>query len=223
MCFNETASLAAFSIGVISTIVLIRMKLYNFSLFYSTIILMQLVEYYAHKSLLTNNINMNKIASYFAYLLLMIQPLILSYVSYSNINRKSQNTLILLCISFIVFGLFSFYQNHTSSKFRISYIDNVCKTSFCRLNWEYFNIKLFHNHIFLLFYFGIISYVGYNSNLNKNNFLIISMLILGITLLYMMTENKEINVLNSSFFGSLWCFLCVILGPLVIMNKNLAL
>ena len=223
MCFNETASLAAFSIGVISTMVLVYMKLYNFSLFYSTIILMQLVEYYAHKSLLTNNINMNKIASYFAYFLLISQPLILSYISYSNINHESQNTLILLCIGFIVFGLFSFYQNYTSNQFRISYIDNICKTSFCRLNWEYFNINLFHNYIFALFYFGIIAYVGYSRNLNKNNILLISMILLGLTILYMMIENKKINAFKSSLFGSLWCFLCVILGPLVIINKKLAI
>ena len=56
MCFNETASLTAFSIGVISTMVLLYMKLYKFSIFYISIFLMQLIEYYSHKSLLTNDI-----------------------------------------------------------------------------------------------------------------------------------------------------------------------
>ena len=54
MCFNETASLVAFSIGVISTIVLFHMKLYKFAIFYISIFTMQLIEYYSHKSLKTN-------------------------------------------------------------------------------------------------------------------------------------------------------------------------
>ena len=115
MCFNETASLVAFSIGVISTIILFQMKLYNFSIFYISIFTMQLIEYYAHKSLTTNNIAMNKMSAYFGYFLILSQPIILSYITYNNINKKFQKTLIFLCLSFITFGLFSFYQNYKSN------------------------------------------------------------------------------------------------------------
>ncbi len=125
---------------------------------------MQLVEYYSHKSLSTNNINMNKISAYFDYFLIISQPIILNFVSYNNIDSKSQNILIFLCLSFIIFGLFSFYKNYKSKKFRISYLENICKNTICRLEWEYFNINFFHNLIFALFYFGITIFVGYNQN-----------------------------------------------------------
>ena len=184
---------------------------------------MQLVEYYAHKSLLTNNINMNKIAAYFGYFLIMMQPIVLSYVNYSNIDSESQNILIVLCLSFIIFGLFSFYQNYKSKKFRISYLENICKNTICRLKWEYFNINFFHNAIFGLFYFGITIFVGYNKNPHNITILPILVFLLGLTILYMMFETKKLNTFKTSIFGSLWCFMCVTAGPLVIMNKNLAI
>lgn len=221
MCFNETASLVAFSIGVISTIILFQMKLYKFSIFYISIFLMQLVEYYAHKSLLTNNVNMNKLASYFGYFLILSQPIILSYITYNNINKKFQKTLIFLCLSFITFGLFSFYQNYKSNKFRISYIENICENIVCRLKWEYFNINFYHNFIFGLFYFGIMVLIGYNRKVHNDSILLILTFLLGLTILYMMFETKQINTFKTSIFGSLWCYLCVLAGPLVIMNKNL--
>ena len=222
MCFNETASLVAFSIGVLSTIVLFYMKLYSFSIFYISIFLMQLIEYYAHKSLRTNNMYMNKITAYTAYFLILLQPIILSYVSYDNINSKKQNILILLCLSFLIFGLFSFYQNYKSKKFKISYFENVCENTICRLNWNYFDINFYHSFIFSLFYFGIILFVGYYRKLYYNSILTIMTFLLGLTILYMITENKKIKLFNAKFFGSLWCFICVVAGPLVIMNKKLA-
>jgi len=176
MCFNETASLVAFSIGVISTIILFQMKLYNFSIFYISIFTMQLVEYYAHKSLTTNNIAMNKMSAYFGYFLILSQPIILSYLTYNNIDKNFQNTLIFLCLSFITFGLF---------------------------------------------YFGIAYFVSYNRKSKNISILPILTFLLGLTILYMMFETKQINTFKTSIFGSLWCYLCVIAGPLVILNKNL--
>ncbi len=152
-----------------------------------------------------------------------MQPIILSYVSYNNIDSKSQNILILLCLSFIIFGLFSFYKNYKSKKFRISYLENTCKNTICRLEWEYFNINFFHNVIFALFYFGITIFVGYNMNPYNITILPVLVFLLGLTILYMMFETKKLNTFKINIFGSLWCFICVIAGPFVIMNKNLTI
>ena len=165
---------------------------------------------------------MNKITAYTAYFLILLQPIILSYLSYDNINSKKQNILILLCLSFLIFGLFSFYQNHKSKKFRISYIENVCENTFCNLEWEFINLNFYHNLIFVLFYFGIAAFVGYYRQIYYNSILPILTFLLGLTILYMMIKTKKIKLFNVSFIGSLWCFLCVVAGPLVIMNKNLA-
>ena len=60
MCFNETASITAFAIGTVCLAYTIYKKMYVFSFLYVTIVLMQLVEYYAHLSLNTKNATMNK-------------------------------------------------------------------------------------------------------------------------------------------------------------------
>ena len=218
MCFNETASLVAFSIGVISTIILFQMKLYNFSIFYISIILVQLVEYYAHKSLLTNNINMNKISSYFIYFLIMSQPIILSYLTFNDIHKNSQNTLIILCLTYLIYGLYVFFKTYKSKKFQISYIEKQCNNSVCRLNWDLLAVNFYYRLISGLFYFGISSFVAYNRKSENISILTILVFLLGLTFLYITSENKELHV-----FSSLWCFISVITGPLVIMNKNLAI
>ena len=219
MCFNETASLVAFSIGVISTIILFQMKLYKFSIFYISIFTMQLIEYYAHKSLTTNNIAMNKMSAYFGYFLIMTQLLLLSYLSFNDIHKKSQNTLIILCLAYIIYGLYVFLKTYKSKKFRISYIENVCKTATCRLKWEYYNINFYNSLILSLFFFGIAYFVSYNRKSKNISILPIFSFLLGLTLLYVTFDTKQFG----SLWASLWCFTCVIAGPLVIMNKNLAI
>tara|TARA_A100001015_G_scaffold315220_1_gene426541 strand:+ start:1320 stop:1997 length:678 start_codon:yes stop_codon:yes gene_type:complete len=225
MCFNETASLAAFSIGVLSTMILLHMKLYKFSIFYTSIFLMQLIEYYAHKSLLTNDTNMNKISAYFGYFLIITQPIILSYISFNDLHKNSQNTLIILCLAYIIYGLYVFLKTYKSKNFRISYAENICKTTVCRLKWEYYNVNFYNSLILLLLYFSITYFVGFNRKSKNISILPILTFLLGLTMLYVVFETKELNINFSlnSLWSSLWCFMCVIVGPLVIMNKNLAI
>ena len=218
MCFNESASLAAFSIGVLSTMVLLHMKLYKFSIFYTSIFLMQLIEYYAHKSLLTNNINMNKISSYFIYFLIMSQPIILSYLCFNDIHKNSQNTLIILCLTYLIYGIYVFIKTYKSENFKISYAEKKCNNSVCRLNWDLLSVNFYYRLISGLFYFGISSFVAYNRKSDNISILTILVFLLGLTFLYITNENKKIHV-----FSSLWCFISVIAGPLVIMNKNLTI
>ena len=218
MCFNETASLVAFSIGVISTIVLFYMKLYKFAIFYISIFTMQLIEYYAHKSLKTNNIAMNKMSAYFGYFLIMSQPLLLSYLSFNDIPKELQNTLLFLCLTYIIYGLYVFYKSYKSKQFKISYLEKVCNNSVCRLNWEFFSVNFYNSLIIILFYFGITFFIGCNRKSYNISILFILTLLLGLTMISIISENKKLNI-----FGSLWCFVCVIAGPLVIMNKNLAI
>tara|TARA_B100000886_G_scaffold211502_1_gene146486 strand:- start:96 stop:767 length:672 start_codon:yes stop_codon:yes gene_type:complete len=223
MCFNESASLVAFTIGALSTIILFYNKLYNFAIFYISIISMQLVEYFAHKSLSTNNKNMNKMSAYFAYFLLLSQPLLLSYITYDDINNQAQNIVMLLCITFLMFGLYSFYQNYKSNKFSISYLNNACLNKICRLDWKYISLNFYHNIVFGLLYFGITGIISFNRRSHNNSILLILLFLLGLTILYMMFDTNKTNIFRINFFGSLWCFLCVVAGPLVIINRNLAI
>ena len=218
MCFNESASLAAFSVGLLSTMVLLHMKLYKFSIFYISIFLMQLIEYYAHKSLLTNNTNMNKMSAYFGYFLIMTQPIILSYISFNDLHKNSQNTLIILCLAYIIYGLYVFLNNYKSKQFRISCVEKKYNNSVCRLNWDFLFVNFYSGLMMGLFYFGITSFVSYNRKSDNISILTMLVFLLGLTFLYITSENKKLHV-----FSSLWCFICVIAGPFVIMNKNLTI
>ncbi len=218
MCFNETASLVAFSIGVLSTMVLLHMKLYKFSIFYISVILVQLIEYYAHKSLSTNNINMNKISSYFIYFLTFLQPIILSYLSFNDIHKNSQNTLIILCLAYIIYAIYVFVKTYKSKQFKISCVQTKYNNSVCRLNWDFLFVNFYNGLMMGLFYFGISSFVAYNRKSDNISILTILVFLLGLTFLYITNENKKLHV-----FSSLWCFICVTAGPLVIMNKNLTI
>ena len=179
---------------------------------------MQLIEYYSHKSLLTNDMNMNKISAYFIYFLIILQPIILSYLSFDDIPKELQNTLLFLCLTYIIYGLYVFYKSYKSKQFKISYLEKVCNNSVCRLNWEFFSVNFYNSLIIILFYFGITFFVGYNRKSYNISILVILTLLLGLTMISIISENKKLNI-----FGSLWCFTCVIAGPLVIMNKNLAI
>ena len=107
MCFNETASITAFAIGSVCLAYTIYKKMYVFSFLYVTIVLMQLVEYYGHLALTTENAKLNKYAAIAGLSLLVIQPIIWAlYVCYTHTNNTNIQTMILLTsILFILFSV----------------------------------------------------------------------------------------------------------------------
>ena len=80
MCFNPTASLIAFSIGFVSWIILLYLKLYNSSIIVLYLSIMQLLEYYAHISIINKDNDTNVITSKLIFIFALIQP-ILYYTS----------------------------------------------------------------------------------------------------------------------------------------------
>ena len=88
MCFNETVSLIVF-LGAIT----VGLKLYNNNeinagLFIMTISIMQIAEYFVHRSIRLNNKQMLKYGSYMVYIILFIQPLLHALIHYKYPNAN---------------------------------------------------------------------------------------------------------------------------------------
>ena len=92
MCFNASVSISVFALGIICLGIMVSRKLYFFSVFYLFIIIMQLLEYFAHISLMNNDSKLNKLSASFALLLLVLQPVIFSLYA-GLIENNSKNFL----------------------------------------------------------------------------------------------------------------------------------
>ena len=78
MCFNAKASISVFTIGIICLGVIFVRKMYFVGVFYLSVILMQLLEYFAHISLDNNNLKLNKQMAVGILALIFLQPVIFS-------------------------------------------------------------------------------------------------------------------------------------------------
>ena len=228
MCFNETASITAFAIGTVCLAYTIYKKMYVFSFLYVTIVLMQLVEYYAHLSLNIKNAEMNKYSAIAGFILLVIQPVIWAiYVSYTHTkNTKIQTIVLVASIMFILFSVGLSVIIEKTNSFRFAYLHDKCNSSVCRLKWNFMSGTMVGSFIFLAFYVALFAYPYFQVLKHKTTestyfSVTITLLVLGI--LYMILYDKIRNGKGIlSGFGSIWCFLCVFTGPLVIAFPKLA-
>ena len=228
MCFNETASITAFAIGSVCLAYTIYKKMYVFSFLYVTIVLMQLLEYYAHLSLNTKNAKMNKYAAMAGFILLIIQPVIWAlYVCYAHTKDKNkQNVILIMSTMFILFNVFLFNAIEKADAFRYTYLNEKCNSSICRLKWNFMSGSILGSFVFLAFYVLLFAY-PYFQVLKHNIYgmtyfsVTIALLVLGIIYMILcdkITSGKKIL----SGFGSIWCFLCVFTGPLMIAFPKMA-
>ena len=227
MCFNSTSSILAFSFGTIISILLLLRKEYFYSLFSFSIVIIQLIEYFAHKSIDNNNTSLNQMASKLILIVIFLQPIIYSigliYFPPSNVEFKFKgrltNFLILGSIYLIMFLLLWFY-NQRNNGFKITHI-NKCD-NICRLKWSMLLTNMLYSLPFVILYFCLFinfSFVTKNNNLYiLNNFTI---LMLFASILYTIFIDKAKNVGTVySVFPSLWCFLAVFYGLIILIFKK---
>ena len=228
MCFNETASITAFAIGSVCLAYTIYKKMYVFSFLYVTIVLMQLVEYYAHLSLNTKNATMNKYTAMAGFILLIIQPVIWAlYVCYACGKNKNKQTITLSMISlFLLFNVFLFNAIEKADAFRYTYLNKKCNGSICRLKWNFMSGSILGSFVFLAFYVFIFSYPYFQILKHKIEgvtYFSVTIALLVLSIIYMILCDKISNgkeLLGG--FGSIWCFLCVFTGPLMIAFPKMA-
>jgi hypothetical protein len=228
MCFNETASITAFTIGSVCLAYTFYKKMYVFSFLYVTIVLMQLVEYYAHVSLNTNNTKLNKSTAKAGAILLIIQPIIWSlYVSYAHTKDKNiQNMILIVSIMFILFNAFLFKVLDKANGFRYTYLHDKCSSSVCRLKWNFMSTSTLGSFMCLSFYmflFGYPYFLILKHKIKNITYFSVTWTLLVLSLIYMILCDK-VSGLKELFsgFGSIWCFLCIFAGPFMIAFPEMA-
>ena len=214
MCFNPTASLFAFSIGIISWIILLFLQINNAALIVIYLSLIQLVEYFAHISLINKDTNMNIITSKLIFFITLFQPLvyyIASLLTNTKYSFKYANDYLFLIPIYIVAIIFFYIYLNNNKLFKITYLNNSCQ-NICRLSWDFFGYnKLFTIFVFIL-YFAICIIFWKKMTLD-----FYAQILIIISIIYTLFLSRKLKSIFS-IFGSIWCFLAVSYGPFVIIR-----
>lgn len=219
MCFNTQSSLTAFILGSTACLYLASQNHYYYAILGFSIVIMQLLEYFAHRSIKNKNLQLNILSGKLMLLTIFLQPLIscltliiLPPKGVSFLLSSIRNFIIgpLICVYLLIFG---FYLKYASEKkiYRVGFI-NKCKRV-CRLNWRFLDGKNPLCLIFLFIYFLLINlfifYYPGKKIVNICNFLLFFLLVVSFLYIIFKEKIKTFPLLISSF-GSLWCFLAVV-------------
>jgi len=216
MCYNKTTSLGAFIFGMIFTFLLISKKKYNYALFNSAIVFMQLIEYFGHLSIEEHNTQMNTIVSGCILTLVFLQPIIYIYAFYNKNDLSNNNTLIYSILLFALIYIYFLFKLNQSNQLNISYFKPDCM-SYCRMNWNFFGKYLYLSIPFFIMYFFLFSYYAPKSweFQMKNNFNNFFYYVFALSILYMIFVDNLKGLKNYySGFGSIWCIFSIIYGPI---------
>jgi hypothetical protein len=220
MCFNETASLVAFSIGILFCAILYFKR---FPIFYVSflffITLIQLIEYFTHKSIKTHNLKLNELSTKLILITLFIQPIIYCYMSmyYPPIEKmrhtKLVSPLMLFYVLFFIFMFMYFDKNHV---FKTTYLQK-CE-SICRLKWfDFKGWSTLLGVVFVILYMALFLDITRDTKIKyvwAQYFALISLII---ACIYVITLSNH----GFSYIGSVWCFLAVFFGPLLLLTYKM--
>ena len=222
MCFSSTASIGAFSFGVFWLTLIIIKKMYIYAALYASIIIMQLFEYFGHlnlsgKSLFGLPIS-NEVIAYLIFGTIIVQPIIWNLVyMFKRNNKKYMKVASFLLPLFVLSSGYLFYQAIENNMMKISKL-SPCTDSFCRMNWTFLRSLPLFSFLWVLFYGLMFNLPRLFASNNKNDNIHLSFvgLLLVLSLIYQIVVEKigNLNILLSAF-GSLWCILCVLLGPYI--------
>lgn len=225
MCFNSETSIGAFTIGSLCSILLLWKKYYFYAIFSFSIVIMQLSEYFAHIAIETNNKWLNNLSSKTIYWILFLQPIVystfLQLIPPKNIKFKYPDLINiiytpLVILYILVIGYYYSFLNK-ENLFYTNYLFKNC-SSVCRLNWSFLNTKPFLMYLFAGIYFCIFQLFSFSDPSRSvsiaNNYTTIVLLL---SLIYIMIIGKGMKTKNLlTAFGSLWCFLCVFYGLILL-------
>jgi hypothetical protein len=214
MCFNETASLFAFSVGSIFTGILVGMHELYYALLMFSIIIMQLYEYIAHYSIRTKNNALNTLATKLIYIGIISQPLFCFLGKYLYIPLPSYYYW-LLC-SYIIICIFVFLQFDKEHIFTTKYLNDEC-ISICRLVWftEKKNILPYTLLVFISYSIMMLTIFIPDPRIPPIfNYIFYGLLLFSIVYVLFIPNINIHKIISMS--GSIWCFLSVFAGPLFV-------
>ena len=214
MCFNPETSLISFSIGFVSWIILLYLKLYTAAIIVIDLFIIQLLEYFAHKSIIDKNEYMNTLSSKLIFIFVLIQPLVYYLSSFFANTRyiiKSATKYLFLIPIYTILCIIFYYYLNNKNVFKTTYLNDSCK-SICRLSWDYFGYNKIFSFIIFILYFTICILFLKPPTLHY-----FAEILILIAIIYTLILSREIKTVFS-IFGSIWCFLSVTYGPLVILK-----
>ena len=106
------------------------------------------------------------------------------------------------------------------------YLHDKCNSPICRLKWKYMSESTIGSFMFLLVYVFLFAYPCFQIIQQKTKettyfSVVITLLVLGYYVYDFVRQDYKWQR-NLGGFGSIWCFLCVFTGPLIIMFPKLA-
>ena len=230
MCFNAPASMCAFLIGAVFSAILFARKQYFYSVFSFNIAIIQLLEFFVHISLNTNNHAMNKISSMLIMFFIFLQPITYSLLLYfvppkgaSFTNPQWKHMFIGLAILAFINFLCYFIYLYQNNKFHIGYL-NKCG-NVCRLDWSFMTSNWIFTWIYIFFYFVLFYNARFDVFSTTTNYLqnfFMYTLVAAFVYIFIIDQVKNLGTVVTSF-GSLWCFLSVFYAMFMVFfgnNKN---
>lgn len=214
MCFNANISISTFLLGIVAIIIGLINKVitFNFSLFYLSIISMQLIEFFIWIYL--NNDIINKYLSILAWILLNIQPLTLIYLIYPY-NK------LLFYIFLIILLLFYLYIiNKYSIRNYKTTINKISKT----LDWNFIRYNYFLLLSYIIIQSFVILYICYLFVDNKyyKYLLLIYLIINIIAITYAYLNYYKYNSTGSTYCIFLNFFSLIIIIISIYKNYNIS-
>ena len=227
MCFNETASIVALTIGIVFSVILVYYNHIAYAGLLFAITLMQLYEYFAHHSIQTHDTALNVLSTKLIFFGIVVQPIVLAFCNVNFLPKKCYyfhpqivKSVPWILLLYIAYSLFLFIYMNENSMFTTTYLTTPC-TSVCRLNW-FDNVKSYIASIlfviYVLFYIIIMQvYMFYDPKLPMQY---INSVILIIAIVYVFFILKLNISPGISVLGSIWCFFAVFMGPYVLYFVN---
>jgi len=232
MCYSTPMSFSFAISGILTSYYIYFYNNFNYSylpmllLFYSTMEIVQGVQYY-YVNQCSNTTNI--VLTEFAYLLVLLQPLMWNFFYYKNSVSSEKNiflTAMVLCVSWIIVNVMTriFYnkKNDTYKKGNVVGVmkfedsmfggDSVCtKKQKTHLYWQWTSAKFYDLHPTMLMYVLVWFVPALISKKHRltSLILILSFLIAGIVTYF----TNEYFV-----FTSLWCYISVPIVLVVIYN-----
>ena len=225
MCFNATASISVFTLGLVCIGILLSRKLYFMSVFYFSVIIMQLIEYFAHISLTNNNTKLNKLTAAVAFFALVFQPVVFSL--YAGMFETSSIDFLYKIIPFIaIFVALSiklYKTAQSTNTLRISCLNKTCISDVCRLEWSFFKSNYILSCLFIFLYFAMFILTGKSIALSRQVYKSFNICIslLALSLLYMTFVDRlpfDQHLIES--FGSIWCIMATLVGPYLVYSTS---
>ena len=226
MCFNATASISVFTLGMVCIGILLSRKLFFISLFYFTIVIMQLIEYFAHISLTSNDTKLNKLSASLVFIVLVLQPVI--FTLYTGFIEHNNNTFLYITLPiialFVALSTKLYKTAQSTNTMRVSYINNSCSSNVCRLEWSFLKSNYILSSICIFLYFLLFTISSNYFKCSKicvgDSFRLVNIL-LASSLVYMTFIDKlpfDKHLVES--FGSIWCILATLVGPYFVFSTS---